>query len=229
MTPTPAWRHVVAVLLFLAGVLPLVLMLFLHGAVALDTRYPEGVEQRLWMTTLALASVAWVLFAGGRSVQRGFRVGTWVTVGLVLAVLAGASAWTSATLMRAHTGHLEAGLVGDLHAFQVAQEAYRGAAGGRYADRIECVREPRACGVAAEAALGRAVADRLLRADPRYYRFRLDAPAPDRYALVAAPVDTVRSGTRAFCADSAGRLCTSDGAVPMQDGLCSPSPSCRDR
>src|SRR5688500_12861418 len=138
----PAWRHLVAVLLFLGGLLPLVLMLLLHGAVALNTRYPQSAERRLWITTLALASVAWVRSAVGRGVQRGFRPGTWVTSGLVLAALAGLSGWTSTTLMRAHSGRLEAGLVGDLHAFQMAQEAYRAAAGGRYADRIECVREP---------------------------------------------------------------------------------------
>lgn len=225
----PVWRHVVAVLLYLGGLLPLAALLFLNGAVALDTRHLEGVERRLWITTFALASLAWVLFALGRSVQRGFRFRTWLTSGLVMAGLAGLSAWTSVTLMLAHSGHIEAGLISDLQAFQVAQEAYRKAAGGRYADRIECLRAPRSCGVAADAALSRTVADRLLVADPRYHRFQLDAPTPDRYALLSAPVAPNRGGTRSFCADSAGRLCASDVPLPLQDGRCTPSPACHDR
>lgn len=302
-----ACTTLVGSLLLVGCFVALVLLFGMHGAMAMSTRYPEGIERTIWISAILLGGGAWLQLAAGRGLRRRYDYGFWlasavawsvplavlalergrpVSFALIasLALAAAAlqalllltrrrgiflpapsgevralsaralaiaatvilSAWSSATLMRAHTSLIESGLLGDLRELHTAQEAYRASNGGHYEGRIECLSAPVPCLGEGEPVLRPEVARRLLIRDPSFYRFQLDVPpsltADERsrrgarsstsvtaYALRATPVQPGTTGFRSFCVDSTGRLCFNrQGAVRPAEALCPPAPECQE-
>ena len=167
--------------------------------------------------------------------------------GLAIAATVILSAWSSATLMRAHGSLIESGVLGDLRGFQSAQQAYSASNGGHYEGRIECLSAPGPCLGTGVPVLRPEVARRLLIRDPSFYRFQFDVPQPltadersrhgarsstsvTAYALRATPVQPGQTGSRSFCADSTGRLCFNGEGREVRPAavVCPPAPACQE-
>jgi uncharacterized membrane protein YhaH (DUF805 family)/type II secretory pathway pseudopilin PulG len=117
------------------------------------------------------------------------------------------------SLLRARVSANESATIGDLRAIVSGQTAYRQASGGSYAARLDCLATPAQClpGYAGATL----VADGSVLQSPRNgYLRELHVPegaaatgAAEAYAIVAYPAAQNKTGVRAFCADSSGRLC----------------------
>ena len=303
-----AGARLVGSVLLLGCFLALGLLFAMHGMMAMNTRYPEGIERSIWTSALLLGGAAWLQLAAGRGLRRRFDYGFWLASAVAWSVPLGAlavergrptsfpliaalalaaaalqallyatrrkgsfqpapsgetgalaaralaiaatvilSAWSSATLMRAHGSLIESGVLDDLRKLQAAQQAYSASNGGHYEGRIECLRAPGPCLGAGEPVLRPEVARRLLIRDPSFYRFQFDAPPPltadersrrgarsstsvTAYALRATPVPPGQSGLRSFCADSTGRVCFNreERVVRPPVVLCPPAPACQE-
>ncbi len=127
----------------------------------------------------------------------------------------------------------EAATFGDLRAIQASQLAYSVANGGFF-DSPECVTEPKSC-IPGYTGPGFDPPPWIFSAKKAGYSrtFHPGPPAADRpatisksslqtFAVVAVPFTVGKTGKRAFCADSSGRICsTSDGSAPVvTGGLC---------
>lgn len=158
-------------------------------------------------------------------------------VSFVLAAVIGVIAAIAVpSLLRARISANESSAIGDVRTVISAQFAYQSANNG-YFDTPECLANPSAClrdytgpeFVSASLALASTKSG--------YRRtFVPGPPAPaealqqgaspsslQSFAYLAVPESPGRTGVRAFCGDSSGRLCsTNDGTAPsVVDGMCS--------
>ena len=135
-------------------------------------------------------------------------------------------------LLRARVSANESGALGDIRTVLSAEAVYASQNGGYY-DTPECLAAPANCipGYAGPPLLDAGV---VTNGEKSGYRrtFHLGSPAPggdgtsptrvSSFAITAAPAVPNRTGVRAFCADSTGRICqTMDGSEPVvEDGRC---------
>jgi type II secretory pathway pseudopilin PulG len=144
------------------------------------------------------------------------------------------------SLLRARVSANESATIGDLRTVVSAEMAYGSANGGAY-DTLECLSTPARC-IPNYPATGPAFVDAetVMATRHGYVRtFHAGPPAPrpgpgmrpsspssvSSFAYVAVPVAWNRTGTRGFCADSTGQVCsTRDISESMVvDGLCAAS------
>lgn len=128
----------------------------------------------------------------------------------------------------------ESAAVGRLRVFVSAQRAYSELNGGYFEAQSECLRVPAQClpGVALDHP-GFAAADHSSIRDG--YRWEVTVgsrptaasgahsrTSVTAFAYTAAPVEPMKTGVRAFCADSAGTLCARVGEAPRvtRDATC---------
>ena len=115
----------------------------------------------------------------------------------------------------------ESSTIGDLRAIGRAQTEYRAANHGRYAPRLDCLSGPRGCIAGYKGGSLMEQPERL--ASPRngYVRelhaAKTDASGALGYVTTAVPEAPSKTGVRAFCADSAGRVCEVAGGAKAAD------------
>lgn len=165
---------------------------------------------------------------------KGLAIGGIVTSGLGLFLLIPFVGLVAAiaipSLLRARISANEAGAIGDVRTVLSAEATYQAASGGHYGS-LECLSGPAACipGYSGPAfLLGPPLAG-----DARGYR-RTFHPGPPAepgagsrlqgFAFTAVPLELGRTGTRSFCGDATGVVCSVGSAtVEVVDGACSPS------
>ena len=144
------------------------------------------------------------------------------------------------SLLRARVSANEAATIGDLRAVISAEMAYGVSNGGGF-DTLECLSTPARC-IPNYAATAPNFIDAGAIESTRHGYVRTFHPGPpaprprpgmppsspsslSAFAYVAVPVTWNRTGTRAFCADSTGQVCSTRGTgEPMVvDGLCAAS------
>jgi hypothetical protein len=163
--------------------------------------------------------------------------GAWIYAALVAIVLQiAAVAWFLVEVTRyPRISASESMSIGDIRTVLSAEEQYRSANGGHY-DTIACLQAPKTC-------IPGYGADPPVFLDPSFgneerhgYIFEFHpGPTPaardtartspssrGRYAYTARPKRPGRTGIRAFCGDSGGRICFWPGGTvpPISDGVC---------
>jgi uncharacterized membrane protein YhaH (DUF805 family) len=136
------------------------------------------------------------------------------------------------SLLRARVAANEASAIGNVRTVIAAQAAYQYANQGFYEGRGECLSGPQAC---IPDYTGPTFIDAALLAGPRSgYIHELHGGAPaaaakgispsstDAFAVIAYPVEVGKTGVRAFCGDSSGRVCAI--ASGQRDELLAGSP-----
>jgi uncharacterized membrane protein YhaH (DUF805 family) len=121
------------------------------------------------------------------------------------------------SLLRARVAANEASAIGNLRTVVSAQAAYQTVNQGFYESRGECLSGPQAC---IPDYAGPTFLDAALFAGPKSgYIHELHGGAPaaatkgtspsstDAFVVIAYPVQTGKTGVRAFCADATGRIC----------------------
>jgi hypothetical protein len=154
------------------------------------------------------------------------RLGPTVAPGAVSTGIVAAIAIPS--LMRARVAANEAATIADVRSVVAAQAAYARANGGGYGE-LTCLAQPRTC-AAENAREGDWLnADLVSLAERNGYKrsFLPGTPAEKKgalrsFAYTAVPQNKGVTGTRSFCGDSDGRVCSvGDGApIEVQDGRC---------
>jgi hypothetical protein len=115
----------------------------------------------------------------------------------------------------------ESSTIGDLRAIGRAQTDYRAANHGRYAPRLECLSGPRGCIAGYKG--GPLMEQPERTGSPRngYVRAlhaaKADASGALGYVTTAVPETPKKTGVRAFCADSTGRVCEVAGGAKAAD------------
>jgi len=130
----------------------------------------------------------------------------------------------------------ESAVISDIRSVISAQAGYESTNYGYFEGRFECLANPAEClpgyPPTAPTFLDQAIAS--LQARKGYDRFAHPGPTPaelqpkasrtsvESYAITAVPSAPGRSGVRAFCGDTTGRVCaTRDGTPPVvEDGFC---------
>jgi type IV pilus assembly protein PilA len=129
------------------------------------------------------------------------------------------------SLLRARVSANETAAIADVRTIQSAEEAYQNASGSY--GSLECLVTPSGCirGYAGPTFLASQAAERTRSGYHRIFHegpTLPGAPGPSTWAVVAVPVTRNRTGTRAFCADSTGRVCaTLEGTPSVAGGTCS--------
>lgn len=136
------------------------------------------------------------------------------------------------SLLRARVSANEAATIGDVRTMISAEAAYQSVSGGYYGPP-RCLAAPTAC-------LPAYSGPTLLHPDlasatvKNGYR-RTFHPGPgasdnlESFAYTAVPVEPGKTGNRAFCGDSSGRVCAvKSGEIDAAAGACPPSPDCPD-
>jgi hypothetical protein len=166
--------------------------------------------------------------------MRSKRVrGALIAVLMLIAALLVILSW-----LRSRVGVAEAPPIGDARTVLSAQYAYASANGGFY-DTLECLATPNGCipGYAANAPTFIDSTLASLRTRDGYVRRFSPGPRPSAeeiinakaspssiiaFAYVLVPEKVGETGLRAYCVDSAGRVCSRlDGTMPeVKDGRC---------
>lgn len=172
---------------------------------------------------------------------KGLAIGGIVTSGLGLLLLIPffgiVAAIAIPSLLRARVSANESAAMGDVRTVLSAEAAYQSQNGGYY-DSLECLSGPSACipGHTGPALL----VGPPLAGDARGYRrsFHPGPPAEpgedevgrvspsslQGFAFTAVPLQPGTTGTRSFCGDATGVVCSVDGAtVEVVDGACGPA------
>ena len=169
---------------------------------------------------LQLVSRQATLSGGGAAVIAAVLV---VTVLVLPAVVGIIAAIAIPSLLRARTSANEAASIGDMRTFASAQAAYQSANGGFYEGQASCLARPQVCipGYSGPAFLDDLMAEQ--QATRHGYVLRL-VPGPtanvdttrhsptsvSSFAWVADPVSP-GTGTRSFCVDQSGVVCSTRG------------------
>ena len=181
-----------------------------------------------FLPCLGLVFLVYLLAAKGRegaappasgTIPVGVLVGVVAAVVLVLVVpiIGIVAAIAIPSLLRARVAANEASAIGNLRTVVSAQAAYQSANQGFYEGQWECLAGVRTC---IPDYNGPTFLDATLFAGPRSgYVHELHGGAPvaaakgispsstDAYVVIAYPVTPFKTGVRAFCGDSSGRIC----------------------
>ena len=229
--PTAAPRRGMAIASLVLGILSLPTFgCLLFGAVA-------GIV--LGVMALMRANREPAIYGG-----KGMAIGGIATsaLSLLLVVTIGiAAAIAIPSLLRARMSANESATIGDVRTVISAEAAYQSASGGYYGP-LDCLGGPSQC---MPSYSGPSFIDAKLASGTTQSGYRRTfhpgnavalgadgSPAPrgslESFAYVAVPVEKGKTGVRAFCGDSNGRVCfTNDGsAPPVTDGVC--DPGCQD-
>jgi hypothetical protein len=142
---------------------------------------------------------------------------------IVFLVLGSAAAQTPMddALARAALIVNESSTIGDLRAIGRAQTAYRAASHGSYAAKLDCLSAPGGCIAAYKGGSLMEQPERLGTPRNGYVR-ELHAAKTDKsgaraYVTTAVPEVPNKTGVRAFCADTTGRVCAVAGGAKAAD------------
>jgi hypothetical protein len=115
----------------------------------------------------------------------------------------------------------ESSTIGDLRAIGRGQAAYHAASQGRYAPRLECLSAPRGCIAGYKGGSLMEQPERLGSPRNGYVRelhaVNTDGSGARGYVTTAVPEIPNKTGVRAFCADSTGRVCEVAGGAKAAD------------
>jgi hypothetical protein len=74
------------------------LLFAMHGVMAMNTRYPEGIERTIWMSAFLLGGAAWLQLAASRGLRHLYDYGFWLASAVAWSVPLAALALAAAAL-----------------------------------------------------------------------------------------------------------------------------------
>jgi type IV pilus assembly protein PilA len=120
------------------------------------------------------------------------------------------------SLLRARVSANESQSIGDIRSVISAEMAYQSANAGRFGT-LECLQAPSSCipGYSGSNFLSPDTSQ----PERAGYRRTLElSPDGDTFTYIAVPIEAGRTGVRAFCGDSSGVICQTDGSQPSTSG-----------